>query len=184
VVGGGLVAAVALLALTPLGRGVAGEAVARVGALSDTAVGSTGTHLALARVGLAITADHPLLGVGQEVFPEVAQTYARAHLPAAQASLLDGYRSESPHDALLSISSGAGVPALLAYLGFVVAVGVLVVRQRPDLGRDAVPLLAVIVGHLVTDLFMTPEVSSSALFWVVLGTACARPPRTPGQSTA
>jgi O-antigen ligase len=179
VVAAGPVTVVAVLAMTPAGRDVAVAAATRIGAATDTSAGSTGTHLALARVALAITVDHPWLGIGQEVFPEVARDYAHARLPAADAALLDGHRPESPHNALLSISSGSGVPASLAYLGFVTAVAAVAVRAWRAGVTDAVPLLAAIVGHLTTDVFMTPEVSSSTIFWLLLGTARALPPRDP-----
>jgi hypothetical protein len=48
-------------------------------------------------------------------------------------------------------------------------------------------LLAAIVGHLVTDAFMTAETTGSLPFWTVLGVGAAlastpppAPPRSPG----
>jgi len=34
-------------------------------------------------------------------------------------------------------------------------------------------LMAALAGHIVTDLFMTAEVTGSWIFWVLLGVLCA-----------
>jgi O-antigen ligase len=177
------------LAALPAGRDLVSQAATRVVATSSVGTGSTGKHLALARIGVAVTVDHPWLGIGQDTFPELAQGYADRHLPRHYADLLRSRRSESPHNALLSISSGAGLPALLAYLAFLGAAARRMLVARRSAGARAVPVLMILAGYLVSSLFMTPEVSSTVSLWIVVGAACSviRPdtgprPRSPAPS--
>lgn len=191
--GAGLVTAAALLAVfaggvlsLPAGRQTVDRAAARLASVADTTDGSTGKHLALARIGIGLTLQNPWLGVGQDVFHERAQPYADAHLPSKSAALLRPRLSESPHNALLSISVGAGLPALAGFLCFVGLVGQrLMADRRMQSGvRDvaqARTMAMILVGYLVSSFFMTPEVSATVVFWTVAGAACAR---TPSQDSA
>ena len=79
--------------------------------------------------------------------------------------------------AYLALAADSGIPALLAYLGLITCV-ILRLRRAiqttaPGSGRGALllALLAAIVGHLVTDVSMTAEVTGAWLFWVLLGAA-------------
>jgi putative inorganic carbon (HCO3(-)) transporter len=139
---------------------------------------SISTRFDLWRVAIRIIGDHPLVGTGPETFPEQFPAYSRAVLPAATARHYEQYRVESPHDAVLAIASGAGVPAAIAYLS--VLVGVIYVLWRATRrSTDAtvrVALLAVIaavLGHMVTDAFMSSEITGSWLFWVLVGAGVA-----------
>jgi O-antigen ligase len=163
----------ATLTALPDGRDAVSRAAARVTAIGHTGTGSTGKHLALARIGVAVTLDHPWLGIGQDTFSLVAQRYADRHLSAHEADLLRPRRSESPHNGLLSISSGAGLPALLAYLVALAAAARRLLTARRSAGTRAVPVLMILAGYVVSNLFITPEVSSTLTFWVVLGAACS-----------
>lgn len=181
---GGLALFVSLaLLLTPKGHNLVTHIGKRITAVAETGSGSTGQHLTLNRIGLLITADQPWLGIGQDVFPQVAQGYADAHLSPAQAELLRPYRAESPHDELLGISSSAGIPALLAYLVAVGAAGRRMLRLGQGPGTwpriAGAAGLAVLVGHLVNGLFLTAEVSSSLLFWLVLAATISLPAPAP-----
>jgi O-antigen ligase len=165
------------LAALPAGRhavdtGV-GRAVTRLAAVAKTGDGSTAKHLALARIGVLITLDHPWLGIGQDTFPQLAQHYADERLPRHDADLLRPRLSESPHNALLSISAGAGLPALLAFLIILGATARRLLAARRSGSRRAVPVLVIMVGYLVSNLFITPEVSSTVSMWIVLGAACS-----------
>lgn len=182
-------AALATLAALPDGRDAVSLAAARVTAIGHTGTGSTGKHLALARIGVAVTLDHPWLGIGQDTFSLVAQGYADRHLSEHEADLLRPRRSESPHNGLLSISSSAGLPALLAYLVLLAATARRLLTARRSAGTRAVPVLMILTGYLVSNLFITPEVSSTLTFWVVLGAACSTfgpgtQPRGPGTTTS
>lgn len=183
-VAAGLVVAVtATLLVTPAGHDLARHVAKRARALDDTGEGSVGLHLALTQVGLLVTADHPWLGIGQDVFPQVAQDYADRHLDPTQADLLRPYAAESPHDELLGISSSAGLPALLAYLVALGAAAVAAVRGRGRHPVAGTALLVAVAAHLVTGLFMTAEVSSQLLAWTLLG-AAVRLPSVPPEPRA
>ena len=95
-------------------------------------------------------------------------------LPADRASALDAYRVESPHNVYLAIAAGSGFPALLAYVGIVVGFAVAVARaarraSTRGLRLALVAILAASAGHLVTDAFITADVTSTWLFWVLMG---------------
>ena len=71
-------------------------------------------------------------------------------------------------------ASGAGFPALAAYVAVIAGFFYLVVRALKATRRKwrriaLVAVLAAVAGHLVTDTFMTAEVTSSWLFWILLG---------------
>ena len=111
---------------------------------------------------------------GRKLFPEVFPQYATATLGAAGARAFASFRVESPHNVYLAIAAGAGFPALGAYLMMIASVAVSVARafwtatnDRRRLALAAV--LAAMAGHLVTDTFMTAEVTSTWLFWVLMG---------------
>lgn len=179
----GVLAAVGvLLFLTPTGSGLATSLGQRLTAAGDTATGSTGQHLALAEIGLLVTVDHPVLGLGQDVFPQVAQQYADARLTARQAEALRPYRPESPHNGLLAISAASGVPALLAYLVVVAAAVRRLVGLRRTDRAGVLAELAAVIGYLVSALFVTAEVSSSLVFWMILGAAVSRGSEAVGDS--
>ena len=124
-------------------------------------------------VAAEIAKDHPLLGTGPETFPDVLPEYSHEVLPSERASALDAFRVESPHNVYLGVAAGSGLPALLAYL---VAIGgsaaVLVTTMRVSARRVRLVLAAVLgalAGHLVTDAFMSPEVTTTWLAWILLG---------------
>jgi O-antigen ligase len=134
-------------------------------------------HVALWNVAAHIAADHPLLGTGQETYSQVFFQYRDTVLELPQARLFWGIVPESPHSVYLALAAGAGIPALLAYLGLITCV-ILTLRRSiratgPGSRRSAmlVALLSAMVGHLVTDASMTAEVTSTWLFWVLMGAA-------------
>src|SRR5262249_43521380 len=136
-------------------------------------------HVALWDVAAHIAADNPLLGTGQETYSQIFFPYRDTVLPPAQAMLFWGIVPESPHSVYFALAAGSGIPALLAYLGLIVCVMVRLRRAiraaAPGSRRGAllIALLAAIVGHLVTAISMTAEVTGAWLFWVLLGTAAS-----------
>lgn len=174
---GGVLGFVVIAVLcVPAGQAWLSHAGARVAAMHDVQTGSTAKHVALARIGLGLSLEHPWLGAGHDVFPELAQPYADRHLPSALAAQLRPRMSESPHNALLTISAGCGIPALLIYLTILgVAVrGLLGTRRNTRL--YAATALMMLTGYFVASLFITPEVSSTVTFWIALGAACSALP--------
>lgn len=172
-------ALVAVLAI-PDARAVAQRVVTRALLTADLSEGSTQIKLDLWAVGVAIAADHPLVGVGQDGYVLVFEEYRDQVLSPQRAAHIARYRPESPHNVYLALADGAGLPALAAYLTIVAVVGGGLIRtlrtiQEPRAWLIAAALLAAICGHLVTDLFMTAETTGSVLFWTVLGIGAAMP---------
>ena len=166
---------VAVVALVQPVRAAMAESWRRVA--SGTGAGDDASprfHLDAWHVAVRIAADHPVLGTGQETFPDVFPRYSHAVLPPDRAAALDAYRVESPHNVYLAIAAGAGLPALLAYLGVLAAVVAAVARAARRTSERwlrcaLVAILAAVAGHLVTDAFMTAEVTGTWLFWVLMG---------------
>lgn len=183
-IGGTLVAGVLGLALflPPVTRSV--ERVVERGLLTvNLAEGSAASHLDLWAVGARIALDHPLLGVGPEIYPDLFARYRGVVLPPARAAIMARFRPESPHSVPIAIAVGAGIPALIAYLAIVVlAVSAGWRRLRLASPRERLliaALIAGVAGHFVTDLFMTAEVTGSWIFWILLGALCAARRRRP-----
>ena len=160
----GVAAAVAIVTLA------ASSHLGRVGSMTDT---SARFHLDAWRVAAEITKDHPILGTGPETFPDILPRYANDVLPAERASELAAFRVESPHNVYLGVAAGSGVPALIAYLvavtGFVVACVRTLRVATPNVEIAVVAVVGGVAGHLATDAFMSPEVTSTWLAWVLIG---------------
>jgi O-antigen ligase len=137
---------------------------------------SIGAHFDLWRVAVRIIEAHPVVGTGPETFPEVFPTYSPMVLPASTVRDLDQFRVESPHNEMLAITSGAGIPTGLSYLILLAgAASVLWRAARRDANMAVrvamAAVLAVEAGHFVTDSFMSAEVTGSWLFWTLIGAA-------------
>jgi O-antigen ligase len=140
---------------------------------------SIDSHLDLWAVALRITVDHPVLGMGPDTYATVFPRYRNTVLAPERAAFMRQFRPESPHDIYLAISSGLGIPALLAYL---TVIAMALARAIRSVRRNAgeirvvgVALIGAIVGHLVSDAFMTAELTGSWLFWTLLGAAVSLP---------
>jgi O-antigen ligase len=185
VVLGSLAAFAAIVAVVPPAADFAGRVADRARQM-NASESSAAIHVELWLVGSRMALENPLLGVGPEVFPVAFPRYRDKVLAPERAAVLARHRPESPHNVPIAIAAGAGIPALAAYLALVL--GVLIMGWRrvraasPPLRILLAGLLAAAVGHIVTDLFMTAEVSTSWLFWVVLGVLSASPPSTATQA--
>ncbi len=169
------------VAAMPQGRAAVAAIAQRFSMIDDMEETSASAHLDQWAVGVAIAADYPLIGAGQDSYVLLFSDYRDEVLPADRARIWQNYRPESPHNHFLAIAGGMGIPALIAYLGII---GAAVVRGIRGVRRAAeqadsrtvivgIAFMAVIAGHLVTDFFITAEVAGSALFWVVLGATAA-----------
>jgi O-antigen ligase len=136
---------------------------------------STRFHLDAWRVAAQVAVEHPVLGTGPETFPDVFPRYSHAVLPPERAAALDAFRVESPHNVYLGIAAGSGIPALVAYLAVVAGFFVATIRAARSANRDSrivlAAALAAVSGYLVTSAFMTADVTSTWLFWVLMGSA-------------
>ena len=161
---------VTVVMVVTLGTLATGGQLGRIASARDA---STQFHLDAWRVAAEVAKDHPVLGTGPETFPDILPRYADDVLPAKRASELDAFRVESPHNVYLGIAAGSGLPALIAYLVAIGAFVVVAVRAlRVATGEVRIAVVAVlgaVAGHLATDAFMSPEVTSTWLAWILLG---------------
>jgi putative inorganic carbon (HCO3(-)) transporter len=129
-------------------------------------------HLALWEVGAAITVDHPLIGTGPDTYAIVFPSYRDEVVQPYYADYLSRFRPESPHNVYLALAAGAGFIALGAQLAALIGGLVIIVRAalRTRSGRVLlIGVSAATAGHLVTDAFMTMDVATTWLMWVLLG---------------
>jgi putative inorganic carbon (HCO3(-)) transporter len=152
------------------------ELVRRAGSTLNVRSFESRQYLALWEVGLAITADNPFTGTGQDTYAVVFPEYRDDVLTEAFAAYLARFRPESPHNVYLSVAAGTGVPALLAYLVVVGGAGIAIFRHIGARSSESIllsALIAAMVGHVVTDSFMTIDLSGSWLFWALMGAGLA-----------
>jgi O-antigen ligase len=135
---------------------------------------SISTRFDLWRVAIRMIEDHPLVGIGPETFPDEFPGYSRTVLSATAVRDYERFRVESPHNAVLAVASGAGIPAAIAYLSVLVGV-IYVLWHAIRSKRDAavrlalLAVMAAVLGHVVTDTFMSSEITGSWLFWILVG---------------
>jgi O-antigen ligase len=180
-VGGVLVGVLAVPTMRTLAESVAHRAVATF----DLGEGSIRFHLDQWRVGSQIAIEHPLLGTGPETFPLVFRPYLDQVLPPDRAAILGRFRLESPHNELIGVAAETGLPALVAYVAFLFAYASACVRRvRAATGESrwiALVVLAAMTTHVVANLFKTPDVTTSEVFWITLGAGLAAMGNGPGQ---
>lgn len=162
------------IAFAPI-RNEAQLMLTRAASTTDLTEGSIVGRLDLWQVGVADAVDHPFLGTGPETYTEIFPQY-RDRMIENRRQFWLAYSPESPHNVYLAIADGAGLPALAAYLILIGASLVQLARncaRAPSRETRAMlaGMLAAAAGHLVTDLFMTADVTASWLFWVLLGAA-------------
>jgi putative inorganic carbon (HCO3(-)) transporter len=166
-------AVIAAVLVVPPAREQAARVVERGVSIVSGRDSSTESHLDLWAVGLRITLEHPLLGTGPDTYAVEFPRYRDTVLSPERAAVLSKFRPESPHNVYLAISSGLGIPALAAYLALIALALLRAARSvRSSTGPTrivAVALIGAIVGHVVSDVFMTAELTGSWLFWTVLG---------------
>jgi O-antigen ligase len=176
---GSLVVVAILVVAIPAALQV-GRAPARAGGAVDNPEESVTAHLDLWAVGVRMAIENPVLGIGPEMYPIVFPTYRDRVLPPEQAAMLAHYTAESPHDVPLAIADGAGLPAALAYVVVVAGAFWAGVRRLPSASATGRILiggtLAAVAGHFVTDLFMTADIATSWIFWLLLGAVSAAQP--------
>jgi len=148
----------------------------RVGAVNDEV--SVQDHLDIWRVAVEIIKREPLIGTGPETFPDQFSRYSPAALPPEAVQYFDQFRVESPHNQVMAVASGAGIPAMAAYVALLVGVARTLWgrgrRAADQVTRVAVTaIIAAGAGHLVTDSFMTADITGSWLFWTLTGAGLA-----------
>lgn len=124
-------------------------------------------RLGVWRLTLEISRDHLLFGTGPDTF-----YYAlRRHLAETGQSLWQNF--DTPHNMLLAVLSGSGVPALLLYLALMVAVAAMCLRA---FRRDPWPaaLLAGLAAYQLQGLFTFSICLTAPMFWAMLGMAVSQ----------
>ena len=164
---GALVAIALVVAVVPV-RDEVSATWDRVVSSLDSADESRRFHVDGWRATLAMIADHPLVGVGHDRFPEEFPFYRDEVLNTEGVQRFSVYRLESPHNVPLAIAAAAGVPAALLYLGVVAAAVLLFMRSVDDRVLRAA-LASFVAAHFVADLFVTADLTSAMVFWAVLG---------------
>ena len=152
------------------------ELARRAASALDVEAFDSRRYVALWEVGLAIAADNPLTGTGQDTYAIIFPDYRDEILDEAYAEHFARFRPESPHNAYLSVAAGAGFPALAAYLILVGGTVIAVLPRAGMRGRGSVllaGLIAALLGHAVTDSFMTLDLPGSWLFWALMGAGLA-----------
>jgi O-antigen ligase len=170
-----MVLGVVILA-SPLSE-MASRVTERAASTADFSDLSIQVHMDLWGVGAQMVVDHPIIGIGPEMFPLAFPAYRDRMLPAARVDFLRQFVVESPHDVPLAIAIGGGLVALLAYLVFVAGAFWEGARRLSSKSRSqrilVAALLGAAAGHFFTDLFMTADTSGSWIFWIVLGALVA-----------
>ena len=173
-------AAVAALPLVVVATSAA-LLLARGGAVQSFAT-RTGKWQAAAAMGL----DRPLTGVGLDLFVDWYHLYR----PVSDAITRGVARTaDAAHNVPLQLFAGGGVPLLVAYLLFVAAVAVTLVRAiRAARGRDRLTLAALggaWVAYLVQSMVSMDVPPLALVGWLLAGLilGIARPESAPRFST-
>lgn len=155
-------------------RDVAESVVKRTVASAEIGVpGSVQMHLDLWKVGWHVMAENPLLGSGPDTFALVFPDYRDDVLERESARQFAPFRVESPHNVYLAIGSGSGVLALAAYTVLIAQVLRSAAIRQANTHTSRVLLesaaVAAILSYLVVTFFQTADLTSTWIFWLLLG---------------
>jgi O-antigen ligase len=175
--------ALALALVAAVVVGAAGAAERDIGSLARAGPGST-VDLRLEVWGSAwrVAVDHPLVGVGPDVFPVVFPGYASERF----SSLFGPFTvANGAHDIFLNTAADLGLGGLLAFLLVLGTAARGLGRSWARLSHGSATagtrerrlllggVTAALVAYLVQAAFDTQEVSLSLCFWALLGLAVA-----------
>jgi len=162
----GLIGLIVFLGL--LGGGLYGIVSSRL--VSDD-YGAAQLRIPMMRTALAIISAHPLLGIGANNYSIVMQAYDTS---PQQISTWFPY---PVHNLFLLVASEAGVPALMFFLTFLIALywmGRSSIRSRDGLvAMTAIGLLSGWVGFLLHALVDYVLIGLFVVFWYTAGLMCA-----------
>lgn len=167
VAGAGIVLIVVVLAVL----GPAGVTKIEPGSLARTGPGSTlDLRFELWSTAWRMAADHPVVGVGPDVFPVVFPAYEsdRFMLLYGPFTIANG-----AHNVFLNSLANLGVAGLASFLALLVAAGTRMARSWRSLDGErrllAAALAAALAAYLVQACLNTQTVALSLCFWVLLG---------------
>ncbi len=139
-------------------------------AVTDTSLLSRATETLAAAL---VIVDHPVLGVGPDMFPVYYEEYAQV-----VGILIRNDAAREAHNLYLGIGAELGIPGLIVFL----IIAVLTIRmilaarrasliRRPDLERLTTPYLLALLTYYVTGLFL--HLSFARYYWLMLAVAGA-----------
>ena len=121
---------------------------------------------------LNVFADHPILGVGPDQFPEYYREYADEIGISVRAA------DRQAHNLYLEAAAETGILGLITFLGAVLTTLVQLARarvaslvRRPDLAAMATGFMLAMVAYLATGIFL--HLSYARYFWLMLALAGA-----------
>ena len=164
-------AGLGLVVVALLAAGAAGVAKRDLAGVGRLGTGSTADLRGeVWSAALRVARDHPLLGVGPDVFPVVFPAYASERF----AFLFGPFTvANGAHNVFLNTLANQGTVGLLALLAVLGTAALELRRRWSALPAARRTVLAGVVGGLVADLvqacFNTQDLSLSLLFWVLLG---------------
>ena len=124
-------------------------------------------RLGIWRMTVGMARENLLFGTGPDTFWYAMQQYQARTGQGLQQNF------DNPHNMLLAVLSGSGVPALLLYLALMTVVAVMCLRAAR---RDPWPLalLAGLAAYQLQGLFTFSICLVSPMFWVMLGMAVSQ----------
>lgn len=136
----------------------------------DNSLLSRATETAAAAL---VIVDHPLIGVGPDMFPIFYEEYANV-----VGLLVKGSATREAHNLYLGIGAELGLPGLAVFLIIAFMTGRMIlaarrrsIDRRPDLERLATPFLLAIASYHVTGMFL--HFSFARFYWLMLAVAGA-----------
>ena len=118
------------------------------------------------RMSLDIIEEHPFFGAGPENLKEALRQTKNKRSKAY--GKLTGHTVDKSHNELLHIAAVSGLPALFAYLIFLILIFKQNTRNIFRLSAKSVIAFAVL-AYLVQSLFNISVIAVAPLFWVLLG---------------
>ena len=176
-----LLAAAALVAVVALAVPAYGErlaSLADVTAIFSDEPAAAGTDNSLLSrmtenlAALNVFADHPIVGVGPDQFPDYYREYADEIGISVRAA------DREAHNLYLEAAAETGILGLVAFLGAVITTLVQLararaasIRRRPDLAAMATGFMLALFAYMATGIFL--HLSYARYFWLVLALAGA-----------
>ncbi len=140
---------------------------------TSTSGSSLSQRLYLWDAATRLVAEDPLTGIGVNVY------YAHART-GASPSFFDGTdKNLHPHNLLVAVAEGAGIPGVALFLVLLVAALALALRAgsagaaRPALGRAILAAFAALFTANMLDLGLSQVTFVPTLFWILAGCAWA-----------
>lgn len=159
-----------------------GGATAEAGAEGAADVSARGRATEMLAAALVFV-DHPVVGVGPDVFPDYYQQYAQQVGIEVHDTVTHGRREgeqaqRQSHNAFLSVAADLGLFGVLVFVAIIAnTIWTLAqarrrwLRTRPDLATLATGFILAVVAYVTTGLFLT--LAYERYFWLLVALAGA-----------